>query len=81
MVSAILKLTLFAGDVEECHTISKKALALPVDTPLPDSENTDGHSKPRIEREPEQAGQDILRLSQGSIKTKSKEETDHVSFK
>lgn len=80
MVSAILKPTLFAGDAEECHIISKKVLALPVDTPLQDSENMDGHSKPKIEREPEQAGPDTSRLSPGFIKTKSKEETDSVSF-
>lgn len=81
MVSAILKPTLSAEDAEECPTISKKAPALPADTPQPDSENMDGHSKPKIEREQEPAGQDTSRLSPGFTKTKSKEETDSfVSF-
>jgi hypothetical protein len=76
LVSAILKPTLSAEDAEECRIISKKVPALPADTLQPDSENMDGHSKLRIEREQEQAGPDTSRLSPGFTKTKSKEETD-----
>ena len=50
-VKDILKLTHFAEDVEECHIINRRALVQLVDTPLPDSESTDGHSRPNKEKE------------------------------
>lgn len=79
-VNATPKPTLFAEDAEECHTISRKVPAQLVDTPLPDSESTDGPSRPKTEKEPELEEWDTLRPSPESTKIKSKAEIDYLTF-
>jgi len=79
-VNATPKPILFAEDAEECHTISRKVPAQLVDIPLPDSESTDGHSRPNKEKELELEEWDTLRLSPESTKIKSKAEIDYLTF-